>query len=178
MPMKIASTKKAIPSSANGKPMTSPYCDIRPGHSRPISKLRIVPETAPTANSTAATFDHRRASESAIGSFERRPRRWATKISAGNATPKHDNTMWNPSDSAIWYRAASNWSANTIGNVPPSVGEGPVGQAPEVGHHLWRFRRGHASLGQQHAGQSGVGIAVPNSPRAAGPTEAVRNVFF
>ena len=30
-------------------PMTSPKRPIRPGHNRPISKLRTVPETAPTA---------------------------------------------------------------------------------------------------------------------------------
>ena len=38
--MKIASTKKAMPSSANGRPRTSPKRDIKPGHSRPISKLQ------------------------------------------------------------------------------------------------------------------------------------------
>ncbi|SDN34640.1 hypothetical protein SAMN04488074_1506 [Lentzea albidocapillata subsp. violacea] len=52
MPKKIASMKKANPSSVNGSPMTSPNLPMRPGHSRPISKLRMVPETAPTANST------------------------------------------------------------------------------------------------------------------------------
>ena len=51
--------KKAMPSIANGRPITSPNVDIRPGHSRPISKLRIVPDTAPTANSTAEAFAHR-----------------------------------------------------------------------------------------------------------------------
>ena len=77
--MKIASVKNAMPSSANGRPITSPYVDISPGHSRPISKLRIVPETAPTANSTAATFAH------LLGEVERdrrrraqTPRRWTT----------------------------------------------------------------------------------------------------
>ena len=66
--MNTASTKKAMPSSANGRPITSPNVSIMPGHNRPISKLRIVPDTAPTANSTAATFDHLRASVSATSS--------------------------------------------------------------------------------------------------------------
>ena len=32
------------------------------GHRSPISKLRIVPVTTPTANSASMTFDQRRAS--------------------------------------------------------------------------------------------------------------------
>ena len=60
--MKIASRKKKIPSSANAMPMTSPKRSNIPGHSIPNSKLRTVPVTAPTANVTAATFDHRWAS--------------------------------------------------------------------------------------------------------------------
>ena len=59
--MKIASRKKKIPSSANGRPITSPKRSNMPGQSRPISKLRTVPVTAPTANVTAATFDQRSA---------------------------------------------------------------------------------------------------------------------
>jgi hypothetical protein len=42
--------------------MTCPYIPIRPGHRIPISKLRIVPDTAPTANSTPIALAHRRAS--------------------------------------------------------------------------------------------------------------------
>ena len=76
--MKIASTKNAIPSSANGRPSTSPYFDISPGHSSPISKLRIVPDTAPTANSTAAAFAHLWARSRATWSLWRMPRRWTT----------------------------------------------------------------------------------------------------
>ena len=59
--MKIASRKKKMPSRAKGRPMTSPKRSNMPGHSRPISKLRTVPVTAPTAKVTAATFDQRSA---------------------------------------------------------------------------------------------------------------------
>ena len=54
--------KNAIPSSENGSPITSPYMPISPGHSRPISNDRIVPETAPTANRTPIALAQRRAS--------------------------------------------------------------------------------------------------------------------
>src|SRR5215469_11989489 len=36
-PTKIASRKKKMPSSENGKPIAAPNLPIRPGHSRPIS---------------------------------------------------------------------------------------------------------------------------------------------
>ena len=73
MAMKIASVKKKIPSIANGMPNTSPKRSIRPGQSSPISNESTVPVTAPTANSTAITFDQRRASVSATSSSLRRP---------------------------------------------------------------------------------------------------------
>jgi len=46
--------------------MTSPKRPIRPGHNRPISKLRTVPETAPTATNRPATLAHRRASRGCV----------------------------------------------------------------------------------------------------------------
>src|ERR1700756_2860778 len=64
-PTKIASRKKKIPSKENGTPIASPNRPIRPGHNRPISYDSTVPDTAPTATSTAITFDQRRASKSA-----------------------------------------------------------------------------------------------------------------
>ena len=70
--------KKAMPSIANGRPITSPNVDIMLGHRRPISKLRMVPETAPTANSTAEAFAHFFARASASWSSCRIPRRWST----------------------------------------------------------------------------------------------------
>ena len=79
MPKKIASTKKDNPSNANGRPRTSPKRPISPGHNRPISKLSTVPDTAPIANNTADTLDHRLASRTATGSLRTIPRRYITK---------------------------------------------------------------------------------------------------
>ena len=62
MAMKIASTKKEIPSRPNATPKTSPNVAMKSGHSSPNSKERIVPVTTPTAKSTIATFDQRFAS--------------------------------------------------------------------------------------------------------------------
>ena len=62
-----------MPSKLNGMPMADPYLPISPGHSKPMSNDSTVPLTAPTATSTAITFDQRRASSSASGS-PRRPR--------------------------------------------------------------------------------------------------------
>ena len=75
-----------------------------------------MPDTAPTANSTARTFDQRRASAQYTAS----PRADAAALgqqttSAGNPTPKQAMTMCQPSDSAICWRAAhrSGWAAIT-----------------------------------------------------------------
>ena len=54
--------KNEKPSSVKPSPKTSPYCAMNSGHSRPSSKLRIVPVTTPTANRPIITFDQRRAS--------------------------------------------------------------------------------------------------------------------
>src|SRR6476659_6139027 len=105
MPRKIASTKNDSPSKANGSPSTSPNRPISPGHSRPISKLSTVPETAPIANSTAETFAHRCARPSATGSSRTIPRRCTTKIIVGNATPKQARMMCHPRLTAICSRA-------------------------------------------------------------------------
>jgi len=60
-PMKIASMKNAKPSSENGKPMMPPAYFMNCGHSKPNSKDRIVPETAPTANKIAIPLAQTRA---------------------------------------------------------------------------------------------------------------------
>ena len=92
--------KKANPSSANGRPKTEPNSPISRGQSRPISKERIVPETAPTAKSTPATFAQVRARRIASAS-PWMPRHSAMRISAGNPTPRQAKTMCQPSDSPI-----------------------------------------------------------------------------
>ena len=62
MPMKIASRKNEKPSMAKPSPNTLPNVAVKLGHSRPISKLRIVPVITPTANSAIITRVQRRAS--------------------------------------------------------------------------------------------------------------------
>ena len=74
MARKMASRKKKIPSTANGMPYAAPNRSISRGHSSPISNDSTVPDTAPTANSTAATFDHRLARTSESPSSRRMPR--------------------------------------------------------------------------------------------------------
>jgi hypothetical protein len=53
--------KNANPSRENGRPMIPPAYFMNSGHSRPNSKERIVPETAPTANRIAIPFAQARA---------------------------------------------------------------------------------------------------------------------
>jgi hypothetical protein len=60
--MKMASRKKEKPSSVNPSPNTFPKSCIHTGHSRPISKDRMVPVTTPTANSASMMRDQRLAS--------------------------------------------------------------------------------------------------------------------
>ena len=87
MPRKIASVKKANPSSENGIPMIGPACFMNSGQSRPSSKLRTVPDTAPTANRIAAPFDQRFASSRYTASPVRRHRCSAITMSAGSPIP-------------------------------------------------------------------------------------------
>src|SRR5690554_5356777 len=55
-PRAIASTKNAVPSHEKGNPNIGPACSINVGHSIPSSKLKTVPETAPTAKNIATPF--------------------------------------------------------------------------------------------------------------------------
>jgi hypothetical protein len=61
----------------------------------------MVPDTAPTANSTPIALDQVRASVMSALSSRRRPRHSANSTSAGNPTPKQAMTMCHPRDSAI-----------------------------------------------------------------------------
>jgi hypothetical protein len=61
MPMKIASRKNENPAIAKPSPNTLPKVDVNSGHSKAISKLRMVPVTTPAANSVTNTFVQRRA---------------------------------------------------------------------------------------------------------------------
>jgi hypothetical protein len=90
-----------------GMPMAAPNLPISPGHRSPISKDSSVPETAPTATSTAMAFDHRRASNRASLSPCLRPSQWAIMITAGRAIPKQAKTIWKERVSPIWLRASA-----------------------------------------------------------------------
>ena len=74
---------------------------MKPGHNNPNSKERTVPLTAPTANSTAKTLDHRRARARQTASPVAMDRRSAISISNGNPIPIAAKTMWKASVKAI-----------------------------------------------------------------------------
>jgi hypothetical protein len=59
--MKIASRKNEKPSMENPRPKTEPKVAVKFGHSRPISKDRIVPVITPTAKSATMIRVQRRA---------------------------------------------------------------------------------------------------------------------
>ena len=75
------------------------------GHSRPISKLRIVPVITPTANRATITFDQRLASTRYTGSPERRCSHSTNRTIAGKAIPKATSGMCTMNDSACIWRA-------------------------------------------------------------------------
>src|SRR4051795_6306529 len=143
MATKMASRKKNSPSIAKGIPKAAPNRPISPGQSSPSSNESTVPDTAPTAKSTAATCDQRRASASASSSPRRRPRQLAMSIRNVKATPKGTRMMWNPRVKAICSRAGSSCDGSpaAASSAPPSGGNGngtypacsgPTGGAPPV----------------------------------------------
>jgi hypothetical protein len=66
----MASVKNAKPSSAKGRPTTSPKVRMKVGQSRPSSKESTVPETAPTAKRMLVPLAMRRDSSRHAGSPE------------------------------------------------------------------------------------------------------------
>src|SRR5579859_4161516 len=46
-----------------------------------------------------------------------------------------------------------------------------IGGGPEVGHHLWSYRRVHQPLGQQDPGELFPGVGIPGRAVAALPAE-------
>src|SRR4051794_11782177 len=116
-------------------PYAAPNRPISPGHSSPSSNERTVPETAPTANSTAATCDHRRASRRATSSPRRMPRYSAISISTVNAIPNGTRMMWKPSVNAICSRAGNSCMGSLTGGwAPPS--EVNLQRPPRLPTHL------------------------------------------
>ena len=78
-----------------------------PARADPSRTTAPCPDTAPTANSTAATFDQRCASTSASASSRRSARQLAIIVMKVNATPNGTRMMWKPSVNAICSRAGS-----------------------------------------------------------------------
>src|SRR6266404_3340523 len=101
----MASVKNAKPSSENGIPMIAPACSMKPGQSKPSSKERTVPETAPTANKMAVPFAHRLQRSRYTGCFVRRYIASAMPMSSGIPIPNAAKTMWKANDMAICERA-------------------------------------------------------------------------
>jgi hypothetical protein len=87
IPRKIASMKKANPSSAKPTPMIGPANSMNRGQSRPSSNERTVPETAPTAKRMAVPLAHRFAKARYTSCLVRSQRHSATTIISGIAIP-------------------------------------------------------------------------------------------
>ena len=71
----------------------------------PISKVSRVPDTAPAAKSTPIAFAHVWASSCRAPSPVLWARHSANITIAGKATPRHEKTMCQPSETAICIRA-------------------------------------------------------------------------
>src|ERR1700687_1761884 len=93
--------KKATPPAENGRPNMPPENAMNRGQSRPSSKDRTVPETAPTAKRMPNALDPRRASSIQASSRRQRASASATHMSSGSPTPRTAKTMWNPSEVPI-----------------------------------------------------------------------------
>jgi len=98
--------KKANPSSEKGIPMIAPAYAMKAGQSSPSSNESTVPLTAPTAKRIAVPLLHRLVRSSQTGSRVRSHCRSESTISNGIPIPRTAKMMWNPSDIAIWARAA------------------------------------------------------------------------
>ena len=158
MPTKIASRKKKIPSIENGKPMAAPNRPIRPGHSRPISYDSTVPDTAPTATSTAMTFDHRCASSIAAASRRLMPIHSAIRVTAANAMPKHARMMWKPSDDPICDRAGTGFTARTCAIAP-------IAASPSLHPRIAAAKPSRYVYRQRAAGTRGTATLLSEVPR-------------
>ncbi len=106
--------KKANPSAENGSPKIAPEKAMKRGQSRPSSKERVVPETAPTANRMPKAFDQRRDRVSQTPSCVLSHSPSATSIRSGMPTPSTANTMWKPSDVPIVARASVRLSKSLL----------------------------------------------------------------
>ncbi len=92
-PRKIASKKKAKPSSANISPKMPDPNPMKRGQSSPNSKESAVPETAPTMNRMPAALLQRRARMYQVASRVRRPMPSAMQNMSGRPMPSAAKTM-------------------------------------------------------------------------------------
>ena len=97
--------KNAKPSAVKGRPIMLPLKAMKRGQSRPSSKERTVPETAPMAKRTPKALDQRRARSVQPGSRRHRPSPSAIAMSTGSPTPSTAKTMWKARDVPIVARA-------------------------------------------------------------------------
>jgi hypothetical protein len=104
-PTKIASRKKAYPSTTKAGPMAGPASHMSFGHRSPSSNDSAVPETAPMANRSAVALPQVRASSRKCSPCPRTKRTSASTMSSGMPMPSAANTMWNASESSICARA-------------------------------------------------------------------------
>src|ERR1700754_2182228 len=110
----MASIKKAVPSKEKGMPIMGPACFINRGHSRPSSKDKTVPDTAPVAKKIATPLLHAMVMFLYTGLPVRSQNKWETHIKNGIAIAMQEKMMWNPNDKAICERAAIKSSINSI----------------------------------------------------------------
>src|SRR3954468_8163395 len=141
----------------------------------PISKERMVPETAPTANSTPSARAQVRASRP-ISASPRYPRHSANTTIAGKATPKAAMTMCQPRDRAICERAytksagEARATASTASSAAVREAGGDRTQAGELGaedvarldrHHAVHRARQHHVAGPQARAQAAELVRQP-----------------
>src|SRR3954465_15463951 len=135
----------------------------------PISKERMVPETAPPANTPPAARPQGRATRAGRGArplpaAPRSPRHSANTTIAGKATPKAAMTMCQPRDRAICERAytksagEARATASTASSAAVREAGGDRTQAGELGaedvarldrHHAVHRARQHHVAGPQ-----------------------------
>ncbi len=107
---------------------------MKRGQSSPSSKESTVPETAPTAKSTAVPRAHRRARSAYTALPVRRKAPSARTIRTGIPIPATANRMWKTKKIAIWMRAriSSDMSSPPTLLRLPSQSTPPAGESPRT----------------------------------------------
>src|ERR1700694_127205 len=131
---------------------------MKPGQSRPSSKLSTVPDTAPTAKRMPKARLQRRASSRQLRSPLQSPRPSTASRSRGRPTPSEAKTMWNPSEVPIWARP-ERYSVTSKGPPVAQVGGARAGAWSFLGYPS----EVGANPGSGSAGR-GLGCALQPSP--------------